>query len=61
MLVEFLGEETERAKCCEGLTKDLYGALGMRCEVEALPKGAVKSMVDTEKRTKYKRIIDLRK
>ena len=61
VLVEFLGEETERAKCCEGLTKDLYGALGMRCEVEALPKGAVKSMVDTEKRTKYKRIIDLRK
>lgn len=61
VLVEFLGEDGDRAKWCDELAKDLHGALGLRSEVEALPKGGVKALVGTETRTKYKRIMDLRK
>ena len=61
VLVEFLGESCDRAKWCDELAKDLHGVLGLRSEVEGLPKGGVKALVGTETRTKYKRIMDLRK
>lgn len=61
VVVEYLGSDQERDNCCEKLTTDLHRALGLRCEVEAVPQGEIKKLLDTEKRIKYKRILDLRK
>lgn len=60
VLVEFMGEESDRAKWRDALEKDLHKALGLRSEVEMLPKDGLKAILGTETRIKYKRLIDLR-
>ncbi|OPY79112.1 MAG: Phenylacetate-coenzyme A ligase [Syntrophorhabdus sp. PtaU1.Bin153] len=61
VLVDFHGEEGDLKSSCEALSADLHKALGLRCEVEVLPRDQIEKLLDTEKRTKYKRILDLRK
>ncbi|MGD9577434.1 MAG: phenylacetate--CoA ligase family protein [Syntrophorhabdus sp.] len=61
VLVDFHGKEGELKPSCEALSSDLHKTLGLRCEVEVLPREQIDKLLDTEKRTKYKRIIDLRK
>ena len=61
VLVEFLGPEHERKQSCEALSVDLHKVLGLRCEVEALAHSEIKKLLDAGRRTKYKRILDLRK
>jgi phenylacetate-CoA ligase len=61
VLVDFHGEEDELESSCKALSADLHKALGLRCEVEVLPQDEINKLLDTEKRTKYKRVLDLRK
>jgi phenylacetate-CoA ligase len=61
LLVEYIGPDQERIQYVERLAGDLHKALGLRCEVETVPQGEISKLLDTEKRIKYKRILDLRK
>lgn len=61
VLVDFHGDEHELKASCEALSADLHKALGLRCEVEVLPRDQIAKLLDTEKRIKYKRVLDLRK
>ena len=58
--VEYAGPSAGRKEACELLASDLHSALGLRCEVEALAEGEIKTLLGAEKRIKYKRIRDLR-
>jgi phenylacetate-CoA ligase len=61
LLVEYVGPDQERIQYVERLARDLHKALGLRCEVETVPPGEISRLLDSEKRIKYKRILDLRK
>ena len=58
--VEYIGPGAGRDEACGRLASDLHSALGLRCEVEALTEGEIKTLLGAEKRIKYKRIRDLR-
>jgi len=59
--VEYVGPEQERDEYRKRLALDLRATLGLHCEVEALPSDTIKTILKTEQRIKYKRILDLRK
>ncbi|MDZ4245920.1 MAG: AMP-binding protein, partial [Dehalococcoidia bacterium] len=59
--VEHTGDNEATDFYKQDLIRELRSKLGLGCEVELLPKGALDKELNVEERIKYKRVLDLRK